>query len=355
MMKKKYKKRSIYSYLKFFIISFIFSLIILSSINVYAEPSLNFNEIQSYKLNYILLSNLSYDKKANIQVFAYTYENKKELIFLAKLDHYVKNFTCYFYCHPDFAKIELLLEFDSYEKYKYEYKVKINREAEKDFIKFNFNEKYFYEIIEPEAEKTYYKILNEYNPNFFSMMATTLLHYFDKKDIDKNSILIFILLSLVVLFLFMFINKKILIIPIFIIIFIFSAFIIFYNEQNFILKGYIKNPIDKKNGDNQNLNFNDLLNIPINIKKEEKKEFIKFLSFDLLKSKTKLTKIYQQDYDMEFSKIFFQNSKIPLIDNLGEFMYFISEPKYFKVIFQNDNYYIEINKILLFGRLKGEN
>ncbi len=349
MKKKKYQKES-FSFI-FFIILFIISI----SINIKAEPSTNFNEIQSYKLNSIILSNLKFDKEAIFKIYAYTYENKKELIFYAKLDYYVKNFTCYFYCHPDFAKIELLLQFDSSEKYRYEYKVKINKEAEKDLIKYNFNEKYFYEIVEPEAKSSYYKILNQYNPNFYSMMSTTLLHYFDKKEIDKNSILIFILLSLIGLFLLMLTNKKIVIILFFIIIFIFSIFIIFYNEQNFILKGYIKNPIDEKNIDNQNLNFNDLLNIPLTIESEMKNEYTKILSFDLLKSKTKLTKIYQQDYDMEFSKIFFQNSKIPLIENLNEFTYFISEPKYFKIIFQDDNYYIETNKLLLFGRLKGEN
>lgn len=356
MNKKEYRIKIylILLYISVNIILFLFLSIILS-INLKAEPVMSFDEIQSFKLNLIKLSNLNYQNKAVFKIFAYTYENKKELIFNAKLDYYIKNFLCYFYCSPDFARIELVIEFDSKDIYNYEYKVKTNKYAEKDFINYTFNEKYFYEIIDPQAKNTYYKILDQYNPNYYNLMSTTILHYFDKKNIDKNSIFIFVLMSLVSLaFMMSLADKKIFTIVIFIIIFMASTYAIFLNDQNFILKAYLTNPVDQSNNVDAIVNPANLLSIPIVIESLEKNENFKILGLNLIKSKTKITKIYQQDYDFEFSKLFFQNSKIPLLNNINEFLYFTCQPQYLKIIYENDQYYVLANKILLFGRIKDE-
>lgn len=333
----------------------LFLIFYLSKINLIAEPILSFNKIQSYKLNSIKCSNLNFYNTAVFKVFSLTFDKKKELIFYAKIDYFIENFVCYFYCHPDFAMIEVLVQLDSNEQYYYEYKVNPNKEAEKDFIKYNFNEKYFYEIDNSSLSKTYYKVLKEYNPNYYSLISKTLLHYYDKKEVDINSIILFIILSIILILLYMIIaEKKIIIFTILFFILLFSLYVIFYNNQNFILKGYIKNPVIEKDNEYENVDNENLLNIPIEVEINEENEYQKIFSFPLIKNKNRSIKVYQQEYCMLFIKIFSQNSKFNLLENIAEYNYFISLPEIFTIYYENYQYLVKLNKILLFGRIKDE-
>ncbi len=341
----------------FFYLIFVFIFGSFFSQSVIAKPILSFNEIQSYKLNDIQISNLNFEKNAIIKVIAYTYDKKKELIFYSKLRYNIKSFDCIFYVNPDFEKVELIIILDSDKKYEYQFTIKPNKEAEKDFEKYSFNEKYNYEIVNPMMDNSYIKIPNEFNPFYYNLLTSAIINYFDKKEIDKYSIflLVSILLffSLIILFIQ---NKRFTIIVLAIVAILSCYYIIFYNSQNFILKAYIENPLKEEN---KTLNKTDPLitiNIPIQIDKNIEIDYKKFLFFNLITSKSSTINIFQNVYTMQFSKFFFQNSKIPIKGNFENFFHFVTQPKIFCITYEENNgYYINLNKLMVFGRLLNEN
>ncbi len=346
-------------YLNFIILLFIILNLFLFEHSIKAEPVLNFGNFKSYKLNSIVISNLNYQKKASIQIFAYTYDKRKILVFYSDIRYYSPTIKCYFYSNPNFEKINLILNLDSQTVYSYDFKINPNKDAEKDLLNFTFYQQYNYEIINLNQNNAIIKIPNEYNQAFYSLLANTYIKYFDKKKPDSLSILLFVMFSILYITALLILNdkKKRFLILLFLTL-IFSSYAVLFNNQNLILKTYMTNILDpkyldttkdKKQQDDQNI-------IGINIKLDVKNdiEYFNFLSFKLIKQDYKIITIRQQTNKMAFFKIFYQNEKIPLDLIFPEIEYFKSLPEYFCIVYQNYQYYIKQNKILLFGKVLNE-
>ncbi len=254
----------LFDFQKFFL--FLFILTFCSNI-IYAEPILTFEDFISYSINSILISNLNYDRTAEFKLYAYTYDKSKFLIFDSKVKYYTKSFKCYFYINPNYELITLIIIFDNKQRYEYQFNILLNKYAESYLKNFSFNEKYKYEILNYNSSNPRIKISSQYNLNYYSLVASSFLYYYDKKE--QNSVSVFsFLLGTIFFILILLINNKKLKFPLLIILTtLFCFYILFSNNQNFELKGYIENPITL---DSSNNYLNDIVLIDLNFKYEEK-------------------------------------------------------------------------------------
>lgn len=349
-------KNNKYNFLKFFLLNFMIIFVFFHfPIFCFSQVSFSSEELVRYRLNKIELFDLNYTDSLDVKIIGYDFGDKSHILFESNIKEKKKSLPCYFYAGSNLEKIEIQVISDEYKKETFAFQLNGNEKAEDEFAKVKFINKSYYRMFIDNSEN-YIRIPKKPGNEYFSDYIASALHYFDIRQIDRTLLLFYILLTLFIICLFIFIkNRKLALLISFIVILPFFLFLIFCQNDNFMLNCLIPSPVEDifNKGSLQSVNYVD---IPITIEKDYRFDRITLFNFNITKSKTIDMEIIPLDIELKgnkylFKKLFFQQGKIPMDEAFKDLKDAIIDSSEIKIIFKDNNYYIESQKLQLFGSI----
>jgi len=349
-------KNNKYNFLKYFLLNFMIIFVFFHfPIFCFSQVSFSSEELVRYRLNKIELFDLNYTDSLDVKIIGYDFGDKSHILFESNIKEKKKSFPCYFYAGSNLEKIDIDIVYDKVKKETFTFHLIANEKAEDEFGTVKFINKSYYRM-SIDNSKNYIRVPQDPGNEFFSNYIASALHYFDIRQIDRTILLFYILLTLFITCLFILIkNRKLALVICFLVILPFFLFLIYYQNDNFILTCLIAcqgEDIFEKNI-SQSVNYVD---IPLIIEKNYRFDKIELFNFNIIKSRTIDMEIIPYNLDKSnviylFKKLFFQQGKIPMDEAFKDLKDAIIDSSEIKIIFKDDNYYIESQKLQLFGSL----